>query len=34
VLRPLIGLKARGQVTKPSVSSGWIEDIRARPDVA
>ena len=34
VLRPLIGLKARGQATKPCVSGGWIEDIRARPDVA
>ena len=34
VLRSLIGLKARGLATRPSVSGGWIEDVRARPDVA
>lgn len=34
LLRPLIGLKARGKAVKPVLSSEWIEGVRARPDVA
>ncbi|HEX7851234.1 MAG TPA: hypothetical protein VF485_16005, partial [Sphingomonas sp.] len=34
MLRPLIGLKARAKATKPVGSTGWIETVRARPDVA
>ena len=34
MLRPLIGLKARGKAARPTVSSEWMETVRARPDVA